>query len=178
MIKNPHLLKLDRGIAVSDELADAIVRAFSYNYPESYSDIERSDDLKKRNSPEKVRGLLDDGVIYILLDTKKKVLALLEWKHKVVVEWKHGVVEGGICVFLDWLIVDESARGNGLAKYLHDFFEGELRMIRRRTEMPMSQLISVHTDNPAINLFEKWGYVFDPRQRQIPGRVYMTKNVR
>ena len=110
-----QLIRLDKETGVTAELATQVSTLFQTNYPNTHGDDEKLRDIEKRGSKENIEVLLQDRVVYLLIDTNQKVLALLELKEQPV--------DGGIYLILSWLIVDKSIQGQGLARRLHGVFE-------------------------------------------------------
>ena len=164
------ILKLDQTSKLDDALGAEIVALYKENYPAAHREEYRTEDLAKRNSPDKIRTLLKEAVLLVAKDTQGKIMGLLEYKE--VEE------EEGIWVMLAWLIVDTLARGAGVSSQLHAVFEEASREIQQRSGKPVAQLLSVHNQNhPAREVYPKWGYQVLDQENSRPDTVFMYKDV-
>lgn len=146
-----EIKKYDRDFVLPSDIAKQVARVFRENYPSAHTPENRDEDITKRDSQEALNALLSDGrVIFTAQDVHDNVIGLIEIR-----EYDHG---DGVYIQLVWIIVDALSRGAGVSSELHRAFYEEAKKRASVLPKPSCLLLSVHQDNPAISVYEKWGY--------------------
>ena len=149
--------------------AEQVSNTFKANYPPSHSDDDRLDDVINRANAESVKGLLELGnTLYVASPDASTVAGFIESR---TITQPEGVYEQ-----LAWIMTNREYRGQHLASLLHGSFiiDASLRAIER-TPKPTRALLSVHEQNPARSVYERWGYSII--EKTTSGKLLMTKDL-
>ena len=160
----------DRGNKPDDKLGVQIVAVYEKNYPHMHRPEDRVEDLVRRDSPDQIRILLEEAVLFVATNVKDEVLGILEWKEREM--------EDGVYVVLAWMLVNETLRGQGVGSTLHRKFENAAKEAKARHAKPVAQFLNVHDENPAKDRYAHWGYEeFHYEKPERPSTSFMWKMV-
>lgn len=170
IIRNSMLIKrYDQNSPISKEKASQLTTIFRENYPASHSEENKEDDIAQRNDYNYFNKYLQDGwVILTAEEINGKILGLIETKE----------VENTNVVFfqLAWIIVDNLARWQGVAKKLHDVFESESRERAKTIDKQFCLLLAVHPNNFAKQIYEALWYKQYGKTTST-GKEFMYKDI-
>lgn len=141
----------------NDEVWRDIGKLLKENYPNLDWSKSKKESLTKRDTPEKIRNRINNGIIYLTVeDTQWKVLWFLEMKTVEVEQiWEE---LGGFYIQLCWLIIDRLHRRKWLASMLNKRFEQEARAIWETLEGNWCLQLATSKTNPAQEIYKKWWY--------------------
>jgi ribosomal protein S18 acetylase RimI-like enzyme len=137
---------------VPTTVADQVSRIFEDNYPVSRSEKERLAEIQKHSGAQAIRNLLIEGrSLYVASQDHKNVAGFLE---STIIDQTDGTYE-----LLSWIMTATEFRGIGIASSLHNNFITDARIrAKQRLPKPTLALLNVNLENPAKNIYQKWGY--------------------
>lgn len=162
--------RFDRVHLPDEQVLQQAIDLFIRNYPPMHDPEDRAGAISAHESVEMLKLLIGDlEALYLALDTHQKVCGLLESKR--------AEMEEGIYAIVAWIMVDASVQGRGISSQLHRRFEEDVARLRGETQKPVTQLLSVHEDNKAREIYEKWGYRVEPfLEHPKPRKIFMFKD--
>ena len=139
----------------SDQILDGVCKLFKENLPSFDEEHEAANlaTVAEHADAETYKKNLEGILLIIAKDTHDKVAGVLEFEpmqNQTTVN------------FLRWILVNKNERGNRYASVLHGFYETYVANLAQRYRLPMQQVLSVHSLNPARAVYEKWGYETPP----------------
>ena len=154
----------------SDEMLRDAYTLFQQNIPsfDKKSRLDNEHTLQSRMDPVAYRKILKDTSVLFALNTQEKIVGLLEWDSRDRADV--------FLAMMTWIMVANTERGNGVASVLHQHFESAcVPSVIQQTRKPVYQALGVHLQNPAKEIYRKWGYVKGPIQYNDGRRLFMVK---
>ena len=125
---------------------------------------EKAKVIALRQTPNDYRALLQSKTLLLAYDTRQQVAGLLEWHLQEQ--------ENVMVVYITWLLVDPSARRQGIATQLHQEFERTcVPAVLQAAQKTVYQSLTVHLKNEgALQMYRDWGYAKDGVPQWNDGR--------
>lgn len=160
------------------EVSLAIHTIFQENYPTQHSSEDRANDSGRYLGESALASLLGEGrVFYVAFsteeDTRGGVAGFIEARTK-------GYEDGSAYELLVWIMAALKFRGQGVASELHTQFEQDaIKRAHKRKPAPTALLLSVHKQNPARHVYERWGYgeLRGEDDTDSPDKIFMQKPI-
>lgn len=139
------------GAQIPANTAEQVAALFEVNYPTSHFEQDRTDDIAHRSDAGAINELLNEGRTLYVASASGVLAGFIEAR---TVDQPDGTYEQ-----LAWIMTAAEFRGQRVASILHSSFimDASLRAVERAPK-PTLALLSVHEDNPAITIYEHWGY--------------------
>ncbi len=124
--------------------------------------------IEARKDGHAYRKLLHDRTILLAHDTHERVIGLLECDVRPVGDAQSA--------YIIWLMTDPAVRGKRISSKLHQAYERTfVPSVVEATGAQLHQALTVHLQNPAVGIYEKWGYQPAQVRAEQQGRVVMIK---
>lgn len=163
--------RFDRDNPIPGTIADQLGDLFRAQYPAFAPDHVRRREIREHSGRVAVQALLDGGrTLYIASKTQEDVpvVGLLE---SATQQLRDGVYEQ-----LVWLMTDPIVRGQGVAHQLHERFIGDAtKRAVDRLPKPSVTLLTVYEQNPAVGIYEHWGYSQTGTVPGAEGKIFMSQ---
>lgn len=137
-----------------EPVAEQVARVFANEYPVFLTENDRQRDISRRATGAAVLELItaEDRTLYVAQDEDEATIGgFLE----------SGISDqlGGTYEQLVWIMTAREQRGRHIASLLHRSFiiDATLRAMERAPH-PTAALLTVHSENPAQAIYERWGY--------------------
>jgi len=158
---------------IPTKVAGQISTMFERNYPESHLEADRIADIQKRSGAAAIRSLLDEGrTLYVAAPTfDRRTPAVQGFLESRIIDADPGTYEQ-----ISWIMTAREYQGQGVASRLHGaFMHDALLRTDARFPRPTDALLSVHAQNPAKHLYERWGY--QEVERTASNMILMTQSL-
>ncbi len=136
---------------ITFDTAQQVSNLFAFNYPTSHSEEDREYDIIGKLNADVVMSSLDRGNTLYVASEDTTVAGFLESRTR---DQSHRTYEQ-----LAWIMTAAEYRGRHLASLLHGFFiDDATQRALERVPKPTLAVLSVHENNPAKAIYERWGY--------------------
>ena len=171
-MKETHIEVFDHEYQPSIAQLEAACDLFCNTLPvfDDLSAADNADAIALRRTPEDYQKLLETKTLLLVCGEREYIAGLLEWdpcdKEEVML------------AHITWMLVDQSARGQGFSTKLHQHFEQVcVPTVIEQTQKTVYQALSVHLQNHhALNIYRRWGYSEEGAPQWNDGRrLFMIK---
>ncbi len=167
----PLIEIFDRNREPSTAKLESLCDLFQRNIPvfDQMNEDENPGIVAERATPENYRKLLETKTLLLVCEAHDKVSGLLEWDPRDRNDF--------MLAYITWIMVDKKSRGQRLSSKLHTSFEQDcIPGVVATAQKTVLQGLSVHLKNPAVEIYQKWGYTPpDEPQWNDDRRLFMIK---
>ena len=133
------------------DVADQVSTIFERNYPESHSTEARARDLSRYSGSIAVQSILGEMRSIYTGRENDQIIGMMEVGT--------ADVGGGVYEQLIWLMIERTRRGEGFSGMLHrKFIADASERAKQRLPKPSAATLNVHKGNPAVSIYNGWGY--------------------
>lgn len=139
-----------------EPVAEQVAQLFASEYPVSHAENDRQRDVSRRATGAAILQLMatEGRTIYVAQDEDEAEATISGFLESSISDQLGGTYEQ-----LVWIMTDREQRGRHIASLLHRSFiiDATLRAMERAPH-PTAALLTVHSENPAQAVYERWGY--------------------